>query len=137
MPDLLDETISEAFETLRPRRSHLKTNSEYEVGKKVILSYIVEVGYSFMATYAENRLRSIDNAFHLLDGKGPIKYPGDLVTTLRSALQQKTIRCETEYFSCEWYKNGNLHLTFKRLDLVRELNKRAGGSRLRKGEEER
>jgi hypothetical protein len=137
MPNLLNETISEAFEQLRPRRSHLKTNSEYEVGKKVILFYIVEVGYSFMSTYAEQRLRSIDNAFHLLDGKGPTKYPGDLVTTIRAALNQKATKCETEYFSCEWYKNGNLHLTFKRIDLVRELNERAGASRLRKGEGER
>jgi hypothetical protein len=34
----------------------------------------------------------------------------------------------------KWYKNGNCHIEFKRMDLVAELNKRAGGNRLKGGE---
>ncbi|WP_459933881.1 DUF4942 domain-containing protein [Fundidesulfovibrio butyratiphilus] len=37
--------------------------------------------------------------------------------------------CETSYFQCKWFKNGNLHIVFKRLDLLEKLNRiGAGGS---------
>jgi len=38
---------------------------------------------------------------------------------------------ETDYFAFRCFKNGNLHLIFKRPDLVRRLNQIAGGKRLR------
>ena len=81
--------------------------------------------------WGEQRLRCIDNVFHLLDGKGPIKWPGDLVTMIKEAMRDKEWVCETEYFSCKWFKKGSLHIKFKRMDLVKELNKRAGGNRIK------
>jgi hypothetical protein len=38
---------------------------------------------------------------------------------------------ETEYFKFKCFKNQNLHVEFKRLDLVARLNAVAGGARLR------
>jgi hypothetical protein len=34
--------------------------------------------------------------------------------------------CATNYFRAKWFKNGNAHLEFLRLDLLRELNAKAG-----------
>jgi hypothetical protein len=134
----LQETIEETFEFLRPHtrwQKDYKTNSEYEIGKKVIKEYMFDTsfGYVNLNYHKENALRSLDNVFHLLDGKGPIKYPGDLITVIHYALQYKQWECATEYFYLKWYKNGNCHIEFKRMDLVAELNKRAGGNRLKGG----
>lgn len=38
---------------------------------------------------------------------------------------------ETAYFRFRCFKNGNLHIEFKRLDLVARLNQVAGGARLK------
>jgi len=133
---LLIETVTETFEFLRPRRSEYKTNTEYEIGKKVILNGVIDHnkwGYTRLSYYYEQNLKSLDNVFHLLDGKGPIKYPGDLVTQIQTAIQNKKWGCETEYFKCKWYHKGTLHIEFKRMDLINQLNKTAGGNRL-KGE---
>jgi len=67
-----------------------------------------------------------------MDGKGPIKYPGDMTTQIQATIQDKKDTCETEYFKCKWYMKGTLHLEFKRMDLVEKLNKMVGGNRLRK-----
>ena len=134
MDKLLAETIAETFSWLRPRGSRYKTNTEFEIGEKVIREWLVDTSYGMLRLnhYEEGNLRSLDNAFHLLDGKGPIKYPGDLITQIRVAIENKKWECETDYFKCKWYKRGTMHITFKRMDLVEKINKIGGKSRLRK-----
>lgn len=134
MDTLLAETIKETFDILRPPRSEYKTNTEFEIGDRAILNYMIDHAKYWTHLChgsAETRLRCIDNVFHLLDGQGPIKYPGDLVTIIKEAIRNKEWACETKYFLCKWFKKGSLHIKFKRLDLVKELNKRAGGNRLK------
>jgi len=132
-PDLLMEFISEIFNLLRPPNSKYKTNTEYEIKEKAILNYIIDNNYGFITlSYSGRRnLTSLDNCFHLLDGKGVAKYPDDAVTIMNSAIGDKKWECETEYFAFRWYKKGSLHIRFKRLDLVRRLNKLAGGNSLK------
>jgi hypothetical protein len=143
LPGLVEETIREVFDILRPRGKwdggQYKTNSEYEVGAKVILtgamSYHGErVGHG----RSEDELRALQNVFQLLDGKGPVTdHCGELVNAINLAGREKDSwrpgagSCETEYFRVKWCKNRNIHLEFKRLDLVKELNRRAGGMRLK------
>ncbi len=135
IPDLLNETIREAFEFLRPLGSQYKTNSEFEVGRKVILDYALNVErygiYLHMNT--ETKLRSIDNAFHLMDGKGPVKYPNDLTTRAKEAMRYRKWECETPYFRLKWFKKGTIHLEILRDDLLAEFNRIGGGNRLRPG----
>jgi hypothetical protein len=38
----IEEAVQEVFEYLRPRNSRYKTNTEFEIGKRVILSWAVE-----------------------------------------------------------------------------------------------
>jgi len=125
-----DELLIEAYNFLRPRRSEYKTNSAYGVNKKVILQYIVEhkiVGKGFCVKYARRDiLASVEKVFRLLDGQGPLDiYSGHLVNAIETNSQG-----ETDYFKFKCYNNGNLHLEFKRLDLLTELNKIAGANML-------
>lgn len=130
------EAVSEVFNWLRPPRSQYKTNTEFEIGPKVIKSYAMESawngGYPTRINYHKTQqFKALDNVFNLLDGKGTIKYPGDLITTIQQAAQNKKHVCETEYFKCKWFKNCNMHIEFKRMDLVDKLNRMAGGNRLK------
>jgi len=77
-------------------------------------------------------LQALDNVFHLLDGKGVAKYPFNLPTLLGDKIRNtRDTTLETPYFSCKWFKNGNLHLKLKRLDLVQQINQKAGENRVK------
>lgn len=130
MPRLLNESLIETFEYLRPRRSTHKTNSEYQIGKKVIKTYVM-TSYIGVSHYHDQDIISLHNTFSLLDGKGPAK-ENDTLTSINHAYREKKTSCETEYFKFKWYGNGNLHIEFKRMDLVKELNRIGGASMLKK-----
>ena len=100
-PDLLMEFISETFNLLRPPNSEYKTNTEYEIKEKVILNYLIDNNYGFVTISYNGRreLTSLDNCFHLLDGRGVAKYPEDAVTKINEAIGDKQWECETEYFA--------------------------------------
>lgn len=128
-----DDAVKEVFDYLRPPGSKLKTNTEFELGKKVILSLMVEKGWSngkFRVNYHRDKyLTSLDNVFNQIDGKGPIKtYHGPLYDAIENT-QDGT--GQTSYFRFKCYMNGNLHLEFIRPDLVARLNAIAGGNRLK------
>lgn len=128
----LEEAVREVFEWLRPPGSPYKTNSEFEVGRRVIRSYAVELGWNGkfrMNHYRHDQLRALDRVFHALDGQGyPATYNGPLADAIEATPDGTG---ETDYFKFRCFKNGNLHLEFKRLDLVAKLNQVAGGMRLR------
>ena len=124
----LEEAIVEVFEFLRPPSLHYKTNSGFKVGKRVILSHRVERQWSrnkFRANYHyENELRALDNVFHMLDGKALSVYRnGDLINAIQDADGGVG---ETEFFKFKCFINHNLHLEFKRPDLVQRLNEVGG-----------
>lgn len=128
---LLAESVVEVFNWLRPQSTYgvgaLKTNKKWKVGYKVITGYIVDLNYGggYRVRYGmETRLRALGNVFALLDGAGVPQYPHDLVTQLNEAMKGVTsgTRVSVPYMQAAPYKNGNLHLTFTRTDLVDALN---------------
>ena len=130
---LVDDTIREAFEIFRPHNSGYKTNTEFAVGKRAILSRMIDTflfqgkrQHPSLCYPEDQKLRVIDNAFSLLDGKGPIKYPGDSITIIKEAISTGQPECETPYFKYRWHMNGSLHITFKRMDLVQRMNEIGG-----------
>jgi hypothetical protein len=122
----------EVFDILRPRGhwgGQYKTNDDFRVGRKVILGWYVERGFSgnkFRVNYHhEAHVTAIDAIFHLLDGMGIMRENrGPLYNAISEA---EGGRGETEYFRFRCFKNHNLHLEFRRLDLVRRLNLLATG----------
>lgn len=120
--DFAKNAAREVFDFLTPKRSSLKTNSAFKIGKRVIIRFAVDhwQGRSFSVNYNRtDAFRSIDSMFHLLDGKGLTKNGRG---PLCEAINKGEPTGETEYFKFKCCKNRNLHLEFKRLDLVKELN---------------
>jgi hypothetical protein len=127
--DFATEAAREVFGILRPQHSEYKTNDAFRVGRKVILRWTVERcwnGTSFRPYHSrESHLTAIDGVFHRLDGKGVLRdHRGPLIRAINDS---PSGHGETEYFRFRCYKNMNLHLEFKRLDLVRALNMQAVG----------
>lgn len=114
----------EVFDILRPHRGDYKTNDVFRVGKRVILRYYVSPGYGkgrFDVSYSrEKYLVAIDNLFHLIDGKRTV-HEGrtPLVLAINGSQDGKG---ETDYFRFKCFKNQNLHLEFKNLDIVKQIN---------------
>lgn len=125
-----ENAAKEVFDFLTPLNSRLKTNSSFRVGKRAIISYGVELKYGggFRVSYSKDScVRAMDAVFHILDGKGPMK---DGQGPLTKAIDESTGSGETEYFKFRCFKNRNLHVEFKRLDLVKEINFAAVGERV-------
>jgi hypothetical protein len=136
------EAVKEVFEFLRPRNSKYWNNQQSgcELGNKVIIGWMVRPGYgtTYQVNYGngysgspEDRLRALDNVMHNLDGKGTVKTTrGPLVDAI-NATPHETGKGETEYFQFRCFQNGNLHIVFKRLDLVSKINAIVGGMTLK------
>lgn len=134
--DHLAEAVREVHDSLRPTGDHYKRNSQYDIGRRVILEGWVMPGYGFgrpfrASSYRDPHFRALDNVFRLLDGKpGITTHYGDLANAI--AMSDSGMG-ETKYFGFRACKNGNLHLEFRRPDLVAKLNAIAGGNRLYSG----
>lgn len=131
--EIQKEMVKEVFDFLRPRRDFYKTNDKFVVGKKVILSGCTERKWSGggyrVNYYRQDDLVSLDRVFHILDGAStPDAYDSPLTDMIATA---EFGAGQTDYFDFKCYKNGNLHITFRRLDLVERLNSIAGGMNFR------
>lgn len=125
------EAVREVFDFLRPSRTEYKTNNAFRVGRRVILTFMVTEGYGrprgFRVSYSREKwLIALDNVMHALDGRGFVRAGRPPIIEAINATGPDG-RAETEYFRARCFKNGNLHLEFKRLDLVKELNRVATG----------
>lgn len=129
------EAIAEAANVLRPHDDRYKTNSPWKLGKRAIIANGVCFSYgSFHHSRRDGDVQSVDNAFHLLDGKGVPAHPDRLEDAIWKAIARKEQACETAYFACKWYRTGSLHFKFLRMDLVDELNLRAADHRTLRNE---
>ena len=134
-PEYAAEAVLEVFEFLRPGASdhnQYKTNEKYarfELGKKVIITRACEMWSRqvwHVSHWRMDKIRAVDRVFHLVDGAGELKgYNGPLIDAIQTS-QDRGGTGETAYFHFKVYANGNLHLDFKRPDLVQKLNQIAG-----------
>lgn len=140
MDKFLDDAVQEVFQFLRPNRSRYKTNTEFEIGDRVILTWMVERNYrdGYRVKYGEpeSKIRALDNVFHMLDGKGAIKTHGGPLMDAINSTSGMNNRGQTNYFEFKCFSNNNLHLKFKRMDLVAKLNAKAGGLNLKPSHDE-
>jgi len=104
-----------------------KTNSALKFGKKIIMTgAITSWGWSHYGV-KEATMLDLERVFHTLDGQ---KMP-ERNTAFASVISNQAHRvgreggeriAEDNYFHAKWFKNGNLHLTFKRLDILQQCN---------------
>ena len=141
--DFLRDKVAECYQWLRPsgRRSReYVTNAKslaLGVGEKVILTWAVRRGYgqtgAFEVSYgsSQDNLRALDQVFHLLDGAPQSStHYGDLCEAIRTQTSKENNAFESKYFAGRAFQNGNLHLTFRRSDLVDKFNLICGGNAL-------
>ena len=138
LDSILDESIREVFDMLRPREGsaaeRYKRNGKEVIGAHATLTYTVEgawIGGGFRVRYGSAAgLMALENCFRALDGKGgaPASHRSELDMAIEANPDGKGA---TTYFRFRCYKNKSLHLTFLRPDLVSKLNAHAGGKNFR------
>lgn len=131
---MLQDAVDEVFNRLRPPGSRHKSNSEFEVPKRVVLERMIAAGWRGKLQVHWERhqeLIAMENVLHSIAGKGSVcrGHHSDLGNAIDQAPSG-----ETDLFRYRVFANGNLHLTFRDLDLLARFNQLAGGARLRKGE---
>lgn len=124
--EFLEEAVVEEYDFWRPnKRSHdYVRNSEYKLNRKIIRHWMVERigwGHGWRCNYQnEKHVTALDSIFHMLDGRGAVKeYKGPLASAIET---EKAGQGETDLFRFKCFKNGNLHLEFKRQDLLDLFN---------------
>jgi hypothetical protein len=139
-PPLTRENIEASFSTLYANRDDIfdrgvincfkklswcyKTNNPVKFGKRIIKGYLSEKWGSFNYN-AVNDLEDLQRVFCLVDGKPEEDHRGGLGHRLRGAkthAKEYQGQHDDTYMSIRWFKNGNGHITFLRLDLVDKLN---------------
>jgi hypothetical protein len=135
------EFALEVYEWLTPGNKSLsrwesqyvtnKRNGRDELGKKVILTWMIREGWGarpFQVNYDRHeKLAALDRLFSILAGEKPPEinsYQSPSVVAINECGRNGV--CETEYFLYRACHNGNLHVTFKRMELVQKLNELAG-----------
>jgi len=121
------QILLNAYNQLRPHYTRLKTNRNPVIGQKAI----VHLG-EYPSTAART-LDKIEHALCVLDGR---RMPESGRRASYKAYgfygrgENKTDQFESEWFDAKFYKNGNCHLRFKRMDLIEKLNQEAGEGRV-------
>lgn len=140
--EFLEEAIVEEYRWWRPwQNDSLKTNSEpWKLSRKLIKHYAIDRGYqsAFRVKYdKEKHFCALANIFRMLDGKGPTPdYKGELCSAIEQ-IPHGSNSGETEYFKFKCFGgNGNLHLEFKRTDLL-DLFNQIAAKRDRLGQQNR
>lgn len=119
--------VALAFSGLDRRfRSH----DGFKIGSRIVLSNAIN-DWGSWARSQDEVLRDVERAFYSLDGGKPQpERAGGIIGTWdleRSrapgrGLERKAFEAEDEYFLIRSFKNGNVHLWFKRKDLVTKVN---------------
>jgi len=132
-PDLILELVREEYDFWKSRSvSQYKRNSFERLNPRIIKTGMIEGGWSSKAPFrvshwnSGQHITSLDNLFHLLDGAGPVQgHAGPLADAINASPDGTG---ETVYFRFKCYKNHNIHLDFKRPDLLKKFNELAGRS---------
>jgi hypothetical protein len=136
MGETLKGLVCEVFEWLRPnphghyvKEYKTSESNQWSIQRRVLIPYAVErqyngKGYRVSHGRSEDQLRSINTVMLILDGKPLAPTHNGHLT---DAIYASGGWGETDYFTFKCYKNRNLHLWFKREDLLAELNRIGSG----------
>lgn len=96
----------------------------FRIGRKVIMSWMIRPSYRRGLAIQYNgadKLNDLDRVFQTLDDK--TFQPRALESAMNAAFEQGQV-FESDYYRARAFKNGNLHLEFKRLDLLDKVNEK-------------
>lgn len=99
-----------------------KTNPSFRLDKKIIMDgAFTQYGWNHHRD-CQDQIRDLDRIMHMLDGKQPKNNAGDAAAIVGSA-RTRPATVHTDYFEFRIFQNGNLHILFKRPDLVLGINR--------------
>ncbi|MBN3839344.1 DUF4942 domain-containing protein [Burkholderia sp. Ac-20349] len=103
-----------------------KTNQPFKFGKRLVIKNLYYAAVSkFHQNVNHDKANEMDDlvrVFSVLDGKPEPDHRHAMYMHLSNASNTRTHWINLDYFEIRWFKNGNGHVTFKRLELVEKLN---------------
>lgn len=104
------------------------TNEPFKVNERAILSWMVDPSYSggFHVHYREwasSTLNDIDRVFKVLDGHKHVQRALEQAINDAWKDTKYDAKYEDDYFQIRGYRNGNMHINFKRADLLEKANR--------------
>ena len=105
-----------------------RSHSGWKVGNRIILNKAMsDWGYFSNRLNHRDTLIDVERAFFVLDGRTPPKVYTGIVQVVEESRRKgygaRQSEVETEFFKVNVYINGNIHIWFKRKDLVEKANK--------------
>ena len=143
MPELTLETVMATFQQLNASKLDTfeqgiidvfralswdyKTNNPCKIGKKIIVSRLLDVyrsGYITASYTAQEKLDDLAKPFYLLDGQNVPDFRVGHGAQFSAYFQANGFSglFDGVYFSVRVFKKGSAHITFKRPDLVDTIN---------------
>lgn len=114
------------FNVFRGLSDDYRTNERepFRIGRKVVLSYMMRSSYGndqglYVRSESSAKLNDIDRVFQTFDGK---QFMSRSLESAMNAVFEKGEVYESDYYRAKAFKNGNMHLEFKRLDLLEKVN---------------
>ena len=121
--DRFEQGVIECFKRLSWR---YKTNNAgpMQFGKRIVMTYLTSYGSAYHRGASE--LDDLMRVFHILDGKPEADHRKGCYSLITEALRGQTgwpKHTENAYISMRLFKNQNGHITFKRPELIEQLNR--------------
>lgn len=112
------------FNVFRYLSDDYRTNASepFRIGRKVVMGWMIQPNYSrgLQVRYGSgDKLNDLDRVFQTLDGK-PFQ-ARSLESAMNAAFGERQV-FENDYYRAKAFKNGNMHLEFKRQDLLDKVN---------------
>lgn len=117
---IFERGVVNVFKTLS---RDYRNNDEFRLGRKIVIQ-----GGFWHHAYNHERVADLDRIFHLLDGKNQKPHGANAASILRAhyswnSQSTRGEKVKTDYMEFIGYKNGNIHITFTRMDLVQKVNR--------------
>lgn len=107
----------------RALSGNYESHNAFRIDRKIILQYSMQPAWSggmqFRYGTGDDRVNDIDRVIKTLDGKK--HNPRELSCAMMERFKLKEAY-EDAYYKAKAFKNGNLHIEFKRSDLVDRIN---------------
>lgn len=124
--DIFDRGVIQCFKNLS---WHYKTNRPFKFGKRIVIEYLRNsvtggkgTGLGWPNHGKCDQLDDLVRCFAVLDGKPQPDHRHGIYHLLYDDERRFQRDVEHDYFQIRSFRNGNGHLTFKRVDLVQKMN---------------
>ncbi len=143
VPEITANTVYQTFRTLRAQRGTMFKNGVIELVRRCCWDYTSnrpgKLGTRWVKTFAcdpwdygrprvafgrpSDTLSDLDRVMHVLDKKPEPDHRSGLVSQLnRFMSRDNSTPFENGYYKIRWFRNQNIHVHFKRPDLIDQLN---------------